>query len=195
MPTAIVLSSLSFQPSYSAQDFAIYVEAALCTVLGLIIGALINRVIRSVSAEVMARRILKAGWHEIAELTYSRSPHNNHSFTAVMLRRLGSILPRFASLSPAEAQSTNILSEIRVGLAIAVLKKEREHSGDGTLIDQLFELLREHFSKKSSSSHECPNGVRQLIQQLEKTQIQGERSPKILAALTDLRLNLIFSAA
>jgi uncharacterized membrane protein YccC len=195
MPTAMVLSSLSFLPSYSAQDFAIYVESALCSALGLLIGALVNRVMRSVSADVMARRILKAGWREIAELTYARSPHSNHSFTAVMLRRLGGILPRFAALSPEEAQSTNILSEVRVGLAIASLKKEREHSGDGKVIDHLFELLREHFSSKSSPSNECPHDVRQLIEQLEHTQVQGERSPKILAALTDLRLNLKFSAA
>lgn len=190
MPLAMVCSFLGFQSSYAPQDFGIFLESGIAMIIGITLGSVVNLLFRSVTADVMARRIMRAAWLDISEQALKPKTLDSSSFTIVMLRRLGLILPRLAALSPEEAAATNILSDVQVGLSLASLRREKSQSADESGIDALLSELRLYYSNRKNIETSVPSQVFVDIKALVESQTQGERKAKILSALYELDLNL-----
>ncbi|SEQ43402.1 Uncharacterized membrane protein YccC [Faunimonas pinastri] len=136
-------SFLAISTTYSA-NFATYMNNGFSLVVGMAFAAVALGIIRSVGAEWSARRLLRAGWGDIAELASGVRASDRRIFTARMLDRLGLLVPRLAAVSPsADLTAATAISDVRVGLNIMDLQKATGALPSGasdrvrTLLDEL----------------------------------------------------------
>jgi uncharacterized membrane protein YccC len=107
-----------------AGNFAAYVNNSLSLIFGLIVALLVTRLIRSVGAAWSARRIMCAGWRDIAAAADPNSRQDRAVLTGLMLDRLGLLMPRLAAVSPgADIAAADMLHDLRVGLNAIDLKR------------------------------------------------------------------------
>ena len=123
----IAATQLAISSSYNA-DFATYANSAAASIFGLGATAIIIRIVRSVSAEWTAWRLLRRNRVEIANIAANRSPTTLNVFAALMLDRLSQIIPRLAaSAEGADRAATSALADIRVGVNIIGLQRAAMH--------------------------------------------------------------------
>jgi len=109
-------------------DFAGYANGSLALLLGLAAALVITRLIRSVGAAWSARRLLRAGWRDIAAAASKEGSLDRAHLTGVMLDRLGLLMPRLAAVSPgADIAAADVLLDLRVGLNVIGLQRALDH--------------------------------------------------------------------
>lgn len=114
---------IALQETYNA-DFASFANSVIALAIGLGAAALVTALIRSVGAEWSARRLLRAGWSELADA--ARRGADRATLAGRMLDRLGLVAPRLASAAPgADVAAADLLTELRIGLNIVDLREER----------------------------------------------------------------------
>jgi uncharacterized membrane protein YccC len=64
---------LAIQPTYSA-DMATFSNSSTAIVLGFTVGAAVTRLVRAIGARTAARRLLRAGWKDLADLADASTP-------------------------------------------------------------------------------------------------------------------------
>jgi len=120
----IAATELALSSSYNA-DFATYANSAIAAIVGLGATAIIIGVVRSVSAEWTAWRLLRRNRIDIANIAASRSSAEQAAFAALMLDRLSLVVPRLAvSAESADSAATSALADIRVGVNIIELQHD-----------------------------------------------------------------------
>jgi uncharacterized membrane protein YccC len=120
----IAASQLALSSSYAA-DFASYVNGSAAAIVGLVATAIITRIIRSVSAEWTAYRLLRRNRRAIATIAANRSTANLAAFVALMLDRLSLVAPRLAvSAEGADDAATSALADLRVGINVLGLQRD-----------------------------------------------------------------------
>jgi uncharacterized membrane protein YccC len=108
-------TSLALGNGY-AGNFAGYVNNAIALVLGVAAALVVTRLLRSVGAAWSAKRLLRAGWQDIAAAAADHRENRAH-LTGIMLDRLGLLMPRLAAVSPgADIAAADLLRDLRVGL-------------------------------------------------------------------------------
>jgi uncharacterized membrane protein YccC len=116
-------TDLALGNGYGA-DFALYVNNAVGLVAGVSAALVITRLLRSVGAAFSARRLLRAGWKDIAAAADNHETRENRAhLTGIMLDRLGLLMPRLAAVSPgADIAAADVLLDLRVGLNVLGLQ-------------------------------------------------------------------------
>ena len=116
-------TNLALGNGYHA-DFVIYLNNALALVVGIAVALVVTRLIRSVGAAWSARRLLHAGWRDIAAAASVHGPQDRALLTGLMLDRLGLLMPRLAAVSPgADIAAADVLQDLRVGLNVIGLQR------------------------------------------------------------------------
>jgi uncharacterized membrane protein YccC len=116
-----------------AGNFEAFINGGVALILGLTAALIITRLIRSVGAAWSARRLLRAGWRDIAmaattEDRAGRPVHDRAHLTGIMLDRLGLLMPRLAAVSPgADIAAADVLADLRVGLNAIGLQHELKY--------------------------------------------------------------------
>jgi uncharacterized membrane protein YccC len=124
----IAATQLALSSSYNA-DFTAYANSVAASIFGLGATAIIIRIVRSVSAEWTAWRLLRRNRVEIAKIAANRSPATLSVFAALMLDRLSLVIPRLAvSAEGADGAATSALADIRVGVNIIGLQRDAMNS-------------------------------------------------------------------
>lgn len=117
-------TNLALDNDYSG-NFANFVNSGIALLLGLVAALVMTRLIRSVGAAWSARRLLRAGWREIAVAASVEGAHDRAHLTGIMLDRLGLLMPRLAAVAPsADLAAADVLSDLRVGLNAIGLQHE-----------------------------------------------------------------------
>jgi len=120
----IAATQLALSSSYSA-DFASYANGTAASIIGLGATAIIIGVVRSVSAEWTAWRLLRRNRVDIAGVAASRSPATRTAFAALQLDRLSLVVPRLAvSAAGADGAAVSALADLRVGTNIVNLQRD-----------------------------------------------------------------------
>jgi uncharacterized membrane protein YccC len=120
----IAASQLALSSSYAA-DFPSYLNGSAAAIAGLGATAIITRIIRSVSAEWTAYRLLRRNRRDIATIAANRSPANLAAFVVLVLDRLSLVVPRLAvSAEGADGAATSALADLRVGINIIGLQRD-----------------------------------------------------------------------
>jgi uncharacterized membrane protein YccC len=120
----IAATQLALSSSYNA-DFTSYVNSAAAAIVGVGATAIIIRIVRSVSAEWTAWRLLRRNRIDIANIAANRSPANLMAFLALMLDRLSLVVPRLAvSAAGADGAAVSALADLRVGVNIINLQRD-----------------------------------------------------------------------
>jgi len=143
-PIALIAATeLALSSSYSA-DFTSYVNNSLAAIVGLAATVVIIRIVRSVSAEWTAWRLLRRNRLDIANAAASKSSATLGAFAALMLDRLSLVVPRLAaSAEGADGGATAALADLRVGINILGLRREsmdlpeQSRSAIGTMMDAI----------------------------------------------------------
>lgn len=109
-------------------NFDNFANSSVALILGLTAALIITRLIRSVGAAWSARRLLRAGWRDIAIAATVEGAHDRAHLTGIMLDRLGLLVPRLAAVSQgADLAAADVLSDLRVGLNAIGLQHELRH--------------------------------------------------------------------
>jgi uncharacterized membrane protein YccC len=117
-------TNLALNDSY-AGNFENFANSGVALILGLTAALVITRLIRSVGAAFSARRLLRAGWRDIAMAATVEGAHDRAHLTGIMLDRLGLLMPRLAAVSQsADLAAADVLSDLRVGLNAIGLQHE-----------------------------------------------------------------------
>lgn len=108
---------------------------------------------RVVSTQHSIRRILHAGWRELATLTYVRSVPSANLWAGRMLDRVGLLLPRLSTIQTGdEPELREVLRGLRLGSCIVELRRLHDHvsAGAGRNIDTVLAELTAYFNALSA---------------------------------------------
>jgi uncharacterized membrane protein YccC len=117
----IAATELALANGYNA-DFASYLNNALAAIAGLAATAVILAIIRSVSAEWTAQRLLRLNRADIARAALSQDPAGRAGFVALLLDRLSLVVPRLAANADGDAAAMAALGSLRVGANVVDLR-------------------------------------------------------------------------
>lgn len=133
---------LALQSTYAA-DFESYANSSIAFLVGMVIAIVMTRLMRTVGAAWIARRLLQTSWTTLAETAERRGRHDRAAFFGVMLDRLGLLAQRVAAIPEAERSDLDSLRQLRVGLNIIDLRRARHGLMPATLqaIDTMLDQL------------------------------------------------------
>jgi len=124
-----ICGALAMIDTHSA-DIVSFTNGMLAQIMGLAAAALFTRVLRSAGAGWTARRLLKAGWQELARLGSGERVTSPAEFSARMVDRVGLLTPRLALAGAREdLQAVDALRDLRVGLNMTMLQSVRAALG------------------------------------------------------------------
>jgi uncharacterized membrane protein YccC len=181
-------------------DMVTFVNSMLSQVFGLTVAAVTTRVVRSVGAAWTARRLLKAGWNELARLG-NGDKTTLPEFSARMVDRIGLLTPRLAQAGGKQQDlpARDALRDLRIGLNMTLLQQVRSQLGRGeAALGPVMKQLSRHFARLPALDKE---GESQLLDALDNalravcdgTHDASQR--EALAALTGVRRDLFPWAA
>ncbi|MBV9631732.1 MAG: FUSC family protein [Xanthobacteraceae bacterium] len=118
---------LAIQPTYSA-DMATFLNSSIAVVLGFTVGVAVTRLIRALGAQTAARRLLRAGREDLADLADGNISPTRAEWTSRMLDRVGLLLPRMRQAAPRDVdpQTADALHDLRTGINLIDLKQVAE---------------------------------------------------------------------
>ncbi|TWA79636.1 putative membrane protein YccC [Azospirillum brasilense] len=134
-------------------DFASFLNSTVAQVVGIATALLVTQLCRSVGAAWSARRLLRAGWSEIAAMTAARSGIPVGSFENRMLDRVGLLSSRLALAGPQQdLAAADAVNDLRVGLNVAELQRARRALGGPAAphVARLLGAVGQHFRGLSS---------------------------------------------
>jgi len=141
-----ICGALALVDTHNA-DLVSFANGMLAQILGLAAAALITRVFRSVGAGWTARRVLKAGWSELAGLGSGERVTSPSEFSARMVDRVGLLTPRLAQADAPDLQAVDALRDLRIGLNMTLLQAVRDRLGrGGAALGPLMTQLSRHFA-------------------------------------------------
>ncbi|HEY0523418.1 MAG TPA: FUSC family protein, partial [Stellaceae bacterium] len=196
---------MGLQSAYSA-DFASFMNSGLALVFGMSAAAVVTALVRSVGAEWSARRLLRAGWADIAAVaaTAQRAEIGGAAaaertvFAGRMLDRLGMLTPRLAMVAPgADVAAADALTDLRIGLNVVDLQRGRPALPPEArrAVDALLDALSRFFDRHASAVAAPP--PEQLLRLIDRalarvtaTGLPGRRSRSMLLALVGIRRGL-----
>ncbi|WP_373886396.1 FUSC family protein [Sphingobium sp. CFD-2] len=109
-------------------DFALFVNTGLAQLGGIVTTLAVTRLFRSANALWTARRIVRANWGELAQLSDIRRPFQPDRWTAKAVDRLGQVAARMALAAPGDVlHSADGLADLRIGRNIIPLRRSLPH--------------------------------------------------------------------
>jgi uncharacterized membrane protein YccC len=115
--------NLALQTSYNA-DMASFLNTATAVVTGGLTGIAVTQLMRVIGAQTGARRLLLAGWRDLADLADRTFAPTRVEWTSRMLDRVGLLMPRLrrAGRDP-ELETVDALRDLRTGFNIIRLQE------------------------------------------------------------------------
>ena len=198
-----VAGMLSMQDT-GTMDLASFINSMLAQLAGIGAAAVFTRLLRSVSADWTARRLLRAGWRELASLAGTRRPPSVEAVSARMVDRIGMLTPRLAMAGPRQDASSidalHAFGDLRIGLNLAQLRQLaptlREQNA---ALTRLMRELSAHFRTRPQQGNDGPDTG--LLQRLDATlravcaAAPGQARRDAAVALTGIRRGLFPDAA
>lgn len=189
-----ICGALAMVDTHSA-DIVSFTNGMLAQIMGLAAAALITRVLRSVGAGWTARRLLRAGWQELARLGSGERVTAPREFSARMVDRVGLLTPRLAMAGAhADLQAVDALRDLRVGLNMSMLQSVRAQLGRGeaALASLMFWLSR-RFARLPALDRDEEAALLAALDNSLRAICRGTRDAaqrEALAALTGMRRDL-----
>jgi uncharacterized membrane protein YccC len=184
-------------------DMVSFTNGMLAQVVGLTAAAVFTGVFRRVGAAWTARRILRAGWRDLAALAQLRTsraaaqPDALSMFAARMVDRVGLLTQRLALVGThGDLHAFDALRDLRVGLNLTLLQGLR---GDiKTALSPLLAQLGRHFARRPRVEPDVEARLLDALDGALRT-VAGHYAdpadPTALAALTGMRRDLFPQAA
>jgi uncharacterized membrane protein YccC len=186
--------ALGLQATFSA-DLPQFLNGNLAQIFGVAAALIATRLLRSVGAGWAARRILKRGWMDVAELARSRSPANADAWIATMLDRVGLVTARIALAGPEDdIGAYDALADMQVGMNVIDLHKVAAEGADAKSISDALNSVAAIFERRlrgfdDASDPKLLGSIDEAIANLAATKTPDGHQ-RGHAALVGLRRNL-----
>ena len=143
---------MSLQEVYSA-DFETFTNGAIATVAGGIYALVWMSITRPFGSALMARRLVRAGWNQIADAAAGRMGITPHLFTGRVFDRLGQLVPRLAAGRALDTGPAEILAEMRIGLNVIDLVGSLSHTAPAlrTELRAVLDRVHDFFAAQAGS--------------------------------------------
>ncbi|MDV6330758.1 FUSC family protein [Asticcacaulis sp. 201] len=183
-------TGLALTNTFSA-DFAAFLNANFAQITGVAAAIFATRLLRVVGPHTVARRVLRAGWRELAAIAAARYRISAGEWTGLMLDRIQLLAPRLSGASTHDRlAASDALRDLRIGLNLLILKDldgPQDNHIDAVLAD-----VSHHFAALERDEGVKPDSdLRLRIDQA----LSEPRPLPTLVALTGLRRNLFPDAA
>ncbi|MDQ2820307.1 MAG: FUSC family protein [Pseudomonadota bacterium] len=122
-----ICGTLAMMDTHSA-DMVTFLNVTMAQLIGVGAAAAFTAMMRRVGADWTARRLLRAGWRELASLGNGEKI-TLPVFSARMVDRIGLLTPRLAQAGTSPANDA--FNDLRVGLNMTVLQNIRAQLGRG----------------------------------------------------------------
>lgn len=144
-----IAGTLALQDTNTA-DAASFINSTLAQLAGLALAVLVISLFRSVGAGWTARRLLRAGWRELARMGDGRQAPSVPEFSARMVDRIALLTPRLAMAgAQQDLQAADALVDLRIGLNMTQLLAARHELGRSqAALWALLEHLSQHFDAR-----------------------------------------------
>lgn len=117
-------SFIALQDRYTA-DFTTFTNESIAALAGMGFALAWALVARPFGAELAARRLVLAGWTDLAE-TAAGERHSDHERLAGrILDRLGQLVPRLAAIDDRDLKTVDGYADVRLGFNVLMLQQER----------------------------------------------------------------------
>jgi uncharacterized membrane protein YccC len=197
LPLGVGLSfNLALQSSYAA-DMASFLNSATAVVIGALTGLAVTKLMRVVGAEAGARRLLRAGWRDLAALADRTFQPTRAEWASRMLDRVGLLMPRLsrAGRDP-ELETADALRDLRTGVNVIglqeIVQSLNERARDN--MTRVFAGVAAHFRSLARGRRQLPapallGYLDRLIGDILAMSLPSARQ-KGVAAAVGLRRNL-----
>jgi uncharacterized membrane protein YccC len=181
-------------------DMTSFINSQISQAIGIGFAVLFTGLFRSVSAEWTARRLLRAGWQEIAKLAEALTPPPLVAVTVRMVDRVSLLTPRLA-MAPhlGKYAAAHALQDLRIGVNMTYLLRVRKRLERNAIsIQSLLDALSRHFRNRVSDPEKREVS---LLQHIDQTLQHICRTPpfpmrnEAVAALAGIRRDLFPEAA
>lgn len=189
--------SLTLQSRYSA-SFADYLDGNLAVLGGVFFALLWTLVTRPFGASLAARRLVRAGWTDLAELAAGGRRQDRAALVSRAMDRLSQLVPRLASNDNRMPVGLDGLVGLRVGYNLLDLQRDRRAlpaSARGS-IDRVLEGLSAHFRGMETEARPSPALLEAIDTALAGVgTIPGKAARDAAQALVGLRRGVFPAAA
>lgn len=191
--TVAMASVMGLSGAYNA-DFPAYFNGNLASVAGILYALVWTLVTRPFGARLAMRRLVHAGWRDLARMAAGRHQEDHAELNARMLDRLGLLMPRLSASG--DDRLTDGFSELRVGFSVLDLQRDEQVlEGDAhAAVHQVLQTVADYYQCRLD--HRDVSGlVAQLGPQIDTglALIRDDASPaarEARHALVELRLTL-----
>lgn len=116
---------IALQNGYTG-EFAPFANSVLASVAGMWIAAVVIRLVRSLGAGRIARRLLRINRRSLATAAEGGGAGHGLELAALMLDRVGLIAPRLAAIPADDAAAAgDLLADVRVGINLVEVRRVR----------------------------------------------------------------------
>jgi len=135
-------------------DFASFLNLNLSMFFGMFVAVLVNRSLRSMSADASAKRLLHHTWQSLARLAGGQNNEETATFASQMIDRLGLLAPRLSISKDQDLTGLDALKELRVGMDLVALQSIRNlpSSKASTAVEQLLQAVAKHYASRTTAN-------------------------------------------
>lgn len=144
-----ILTTLAMHDTNSA-DMVSFANTIIAQLAGIWASALVTQLFRTVGAGFTARRLLKAGWSELARIGSGERAPSVTEFSSRMVDRIALLTPRLALAGKQQdLLAADALVDLRIGLNMTQLVEARAQLGRSqAALWPLMEHLSQHFEAR-----------------------------------------------
>ncbi|MBB5572303.1 MULTISPECIES: FUSC family protein [Rhizobium] len=159
-------SFIALQDRYTS-DFTTFTNEAIAALAGIGFALLWTLIARPFGAEIAARRLVHAGWADLAETAAGARSADYERLSGRILDRLGQLVPRLAAVEDRELKKVDGFAEVRLGFNVLMLQKERARLGAssassiGAVLSGISHFYRTRL--KAGQALDAPDDLRQSI--------------------------------
>lgn len=164
--TVQVATLVGIQDRYSA-DLQTLVNGGIATVLGVVFAYVWVSIAHPFGAEFAARRLLKAGWRDLADAAAGLRASDADLLAGRILDRLGQLVPRLATIEDRELKKVDGFADVRLGFNVIRLQEGRKilSSESAEQVSTILIGVAEHYRNqaKAGGGVEPPLSLRESI--------------------------------
>ena len=177
-------------------DMVTFLNVTLSQLIGVAVAATATGMLRRVGADWTARRLLQAGWRELARLG-SGEKITLAAFSARMVDRIALLTPRLAQSGA--SQATGAFNDLRVGLNMTVLQATGPRLGRGAAaLAPVMTQLSQRYARMPDVDDGAETALLTALDNALRAIAAGLRDgaqADALAALTSVRRDLFPAAS
>ena len=195
------LNSIGLNDRFSA-SFDSFLNTGVSTLIGTLFAVVTVGLFQTIGADSSARRLIRAGWRELAARSDRAGPPDANGWVSRMLDRIGLLAPRLAAQGQDPGKPLlDALTDLRVGVTVGELRQLRIDGSpaDGATITPVLRGVAAHYRallphRPAPPEPDLLAGIDQALTRLAQSEAADLRRRGVLA-LTSLRRNLFPAAA